>query len=81
MMNQGTRPTFAEHLRLMEVHLFDFAGDLYDEWIKVEWIERLRDIKRFVSAAELKEQLNLDSEQARAVLAASNLGARRVPHV
>ena len=81
MMNQGTRPTFAEHLRLMEVHLFDFEGDLYDEWIKVEWIERLRDIKRFVSAAELKEQLNLDSEQARAVLAASNLGARRVPHV
>jgi riboflavin kinase/FMN adenylyltransferase len=80
MMNQGTRPTFSEHLRLMEVHLFDFSGDLYDEWVKVEWIERLRDVKRFASAAELKDQLQFDREQAVAVLAASEAGARRVSH-
>ncbi len=75
MMNQGTRPTFADHHRLLEVHLFDFDGDLYDEWVKVEWVERLRDVKRFASPADLKAQLGLDRQQATAVLARSESDA------
>ncbi len=49
MLNQGPRPTFGDTARGVEVHLFDFAGDLYGEWVKVEWVARLRDVRRFAS--------------------------------
>jgi riboflavin kinase/FMN adenylyltransferase len=54
----------------VEVHLFDFAGDLYDQWVKVEWVARLRDVRRFASPDDLQAQLQLDREQARAMLRA-----------
>ncbi len=40
MLNQGPRPTFGEHRRGLEVHLFDFDGDLYGQWVRVEWVAR-----------------------------------------
>jgi riboflavin kinase/FMN adenylyltransferase len=70
MLNQGPRPTFGESARGVEVHLFDFAGDLYDQWVKVEWVARLRDVRRFASPDDLQAQLQLDREQARAMLRA-----------
>lgn len=68
MLNQGPRPTFGDLARGVEVHLFDFDGDLYGQWVKVEWVTRLRDVRRFASADDLQAQLQLDREQARAVL-------------
>jgi riboflavin kinase/FMN adenylyltransferase len=68
MLNQGARPTFGEASRTVEVHLFDFAGDLYGEWVKVEWVSRLRDTQRFASADQLMAQLALDREHARQTL-------------
>ncbi|MEO8030984.1 MAG: bifunctional riboflavin kinase/FAD synthetase [Gemmatimonadota bacterium] len=68
MLNQGPRPTFGEGSRTVEVHLFDFAGDLYGEWVKVEWVTRLRDTQRFASADLLQAQLATDREQARQAL-------------
>ena len=68
MLNQGARPTFGEASRAVEVHLFDFAGDLYGEWVKVEWVSRLRDTRRFASADQLMAQLALDREHARQTL-------------
>jgi riboflavin kinase/FMN adenylyltransferase len=68
MLNQGPRPTFGEGSRTVEVHLFDFAGDLYGEWVKVEWVTRLRDTRKFGSADQLQAQLIIDREQARQVL-------------
>lgn len=68
MLNQGSRPTFGETGRTVEVHLFDFAGDLYGEWVKVEWVTRLRDTRKFGSADLLQAQLTLDREQARQAL-------------
>jgi riboflavin kinase/FMN adenylyltransferase len=69
MMNQGPRPTFQDGRRVLEAHLFDFDGDLYGEWVRVEWIERLRDIERFGSVDQLKEQLKRDRAGAVAALA------------
>jgi riboflavin kinase/FMN adenylyltransferase len=68
MMNQGARPTFAEQGRTLEVHLFDFAGDLYGETVRVEWVERLRDVQAFPSREALVAQLERDRHAARASL-------------
>jgi riboflavin kinase/FMN adenylyltransferase len=54
----------------LEVHLFDFDGDLYGEWIRVEWVQRLRDVTAFPSAHELRQQLNRDQDHARQILGA-----------
>src|SRR5207342_3264721 len=41
MLNQGPRPTFGDQRRGVEVHLFGVDADLYGQWVKVEWVERL----------------------------------------
>ena len=79
MMNQGARPTFQDGRRTLEAHLFDFDGDLYGEWVRVEWIERLRDVQAFASVDALKQQLERDRTRALSILAAgTNLS--RVTH-
>lgn len=74
MMNQGPRPTFQDGRRVLEAHLFDFDGDLYGEWVRIEWVERLRDIERFGSAEQLQKQLERDRTLAVAALAAARAG-------
>ena len=74
MMNQGPRPTFQDGRRVLEAHIFDFEGDLYGEWVRIEWIERLRDIQRFGSVDQLKQQLERDRAGAVAALAAAHIG-------
>jgi riboflavin kinase/FMN adenylyltransferase len=69
MMNQGHRPTFDDGRRLVEVHLFDFAGDLYDAWVRLEWVAWVRDIRRFDGVAALRQQLEHDRLRAMAILA------------
>jgi riboflavin kinase/FMN adenylyltransferase len=68
MMNQGSRPTFAEGGRTLEIHLFDFSGDLYGETVRVEWVRRLRDVQAFPSRDALVAQLERDRQAARASL-------------
>jgi len=65
MMNQGPRPTFGVTARALEVHLFDFAGELYGETVTVEWVRRLRDVRTFPSREALVEQLGRDAVAAR----------------
>ncbi|MEO6067697.1 MAG: riboflavin biosynthesis protein RibF [Gemmatimonadota bacterium] len=69
MLNQGGKPTFGDGRRSIEVHLFGFTGDLYDEWVKVEWVRRLRDVRKFDSPAALVAQLHDDRARSEAVLA------------
>jgi riboflavin kinase/FMN adenylyltransferase len=71
MLNQGGKPTFGDGRRSIEVHLFGFAGDLYDEWVKVEWVRRLRDVRKFESPADLVAQLQHDRAHAESVLTAT----------
>jgi len=68
MMNQGPRPTFGEETRTLEVHLFDFDGDVYDETVHVEWVRRLRAVQAFSSRDALVAQLERDRQVARATL-------------
>ena len=64
MLNLGPRPTFADATRTLEVHLFEFEGDLVGETVTVEFLRRLRDVVRFGSADELKRQLDRDRDDA-----------------
>ena len=68
MMNQGPRPTFGDQARTLEVHLFDFDGELYGETVDVEWVHRLRDVQAFPSRDALVAQLERDRQAARATL-------------
>ena len=65
MMNQGSRPTFGVTARGLEIHVFDFAGDVYGERVRVEWVRRLRDVRTFPSREALVAQLDLDRAAAR----------------
>lgn len=69
MLNQGPRPTFGETRRGVEVHLFEVDADLYGAWVRVEWVERLRDVQRFASIEQLQLQLKLDRAAALDALA------------
>ncbi len=68
MMNQGPRPTFGEDERTLEAHLFGVDADLYGEWVRMEWVARLRDVRQFASPAELTRQLERDHAAAVAAL-------------
>ncbi len=67
--NIGTRPTVDGTRTLLEVHLFDFSQDIYGAQVEVCFVKKLRDEKRFDSFAALKQQIQLDSDEARAVFA------------
>ena len=68
--NVGLRPTVASSERaLVEVHLFDFTGDLYGAELRVHLVERLRAEKRFDGLEALRAQIDRDSQQARELLA------------
>ena len=70
MMNIGYRPTFGDGGLSMEVHLIDFAGDLYGQTLRVEFVNRIRAEKKFRSADELVAQLHSDREAALRLLGA-----------
>jgi riboflavin kinase/FMN adenylyltransferase len=67
--NIGHNPTFGENELSVETHILDFSGNLYDEVIRLNFIERLRDEKRFGGPQELHAQIAADIERARAILA------------
>ncbi|MCQ8242378.1 bifunctional riboflavin kinase/FAD synthetase [Rhizosaccharibacter radicis] len=67
--NIGLRPTVNQTKESrLEVHLFDFDGDLYERELSVSLLVLLRDEKRFDGLDALKTQIALDAAQARAVL-------------
>lgn len=67
--NLGLRPTLEENgSRTLEVHLLDFAGDLYGQELEVVFVEKLRDEQKFSGLDELKAQIARDAEQARATV-------------
>ncbi|MBU0529361.1 bifunctional riboflavin kinase/FAD synthetase [bacterium] len=58
MCNFGVRPTFSENELIMEVHLFNpEITDLYQRKVYIEFLERIRDEKKFKSEDDLKKQL------------------------
>ena len=65
--NLGVRPSLGQAARpLLEVHLFDFAGDLYGTHLRVRFLHKIRDEVHFPDFAALKAQIAHDVETARA---------------
>ena len=71
--NIGYSPTFDDNQFTVEVHLLDFAENIYDEKIRVNFIDRIRDEKKFSDISELKKQINQDIETADKILTAYNV--------
>jgi riboflavin kinase/FMN adenylyltransferase len=67
--NVGHRPTVNGKRVQLEVHLFDFNQSLYGEQVSVSFQHKIRDEKKFASIDDLKQQIQIDCEQARQLLA------------
>ena len=70
--NVGTRPTVGGTRSLLEVHLFDFDGDIYGRHVHVDFLRKLRNEQRFESFEALKQQILLDARQAQEFFAQRN---------
>jgi riboflavin kinase / FMN adenylyltransferase len=75
----GVRPTFGAGERLLEVHLFDFEGDLYGQRLRVEFVRRQRGESRFASAEALIRQMGLDAARARHILSGAGPDNEHLP--
>lgn len=60
VINYGGRPTFDLNTSLVEAHVIDYQGDLYNETLTLQFTKRIRDTKKFDSVDALKEQLLKD---------------------
>ena len=70
MLNIGVRPTVDNSARpapSVEVYIIDWHGDLYDKEIELEFIQRLRDERRFSDLDALRRQLALDLEETKSL--------------
>ncbi len=62
MMDIGSRPTFGGSRLSLEVNIIGFHGNLYDKSVKVQFVSRVRDNRKFDSVDSLAEQLRKDQE-------------------
>ena len=65
--NIGYSPTFEDHEFTVEVHILDFNANIYGERIRVNFIQRIRDEKKFSAISELIEQIKKDISAAREI--------------
>ena len=65
--NVGVRPTFDEHTPrpILEVHIFDFAQDVYGKYLNVTFRHKIREEKKFDGIDQLKEAIFADIESAK----------------
>lgn len=70
--NIGNRPTVNGVRQQLEVHLFDYQGDLYGQQLDVELLHKLREEKKFDSFNALKNQIEFDAQAARVWLSGAN---------
>ena len=62
--NLGYRPTFNQKKILLEVHLFNFSGNLYNKLLSVEFLKFIREEKKFKNVNELQAQIKKDLKVA-----------------
>ena len=63
--NLGYRPTFKQKKILLEVHIFNFSGNLYNKRLTIEFIDFIRKEKKFKNINQLKKQIKLDLKIAK----------------
>ena len=61
MLNLGNRPSISDDSFAIEAHLFDFNATIYNEELKIEFIQRIRDEQQFSDLEKLKSQLKIDA--------------------
>jgi len=66
--NIGRTPTFGNNEVSYEVHLFNFSGDILGKTIRIYFIERIRDERRFSEPSGLEQQIRNDIETAKGIL-------------
>ena len=66
--NLGYRPTFAQKKILLEVHIFNFFGNLYNKPLTIEFINFIRKETKFKNIEDLKKQINRDLKIAKKIL-------------
>jgi riboflavin kinase/FMN adenylyltransferase len=66
-MSLGGNPTFDETEKKVEAFLLDYRGDLYGRPIEIDFLARLRDIRRFDSPDQLVDQMALDVQETRRI--------------
>ena len=66
--NVGHNPTFGNDALSVEVHILDFDRDLYEEHVRINFVQRIRSEKKFSGIDELKTQIHQDIAQARELL-------------
>lgn len=71
--NIGTKPTFQDSGKNIEVHLIDFCQNLYGKMIKIEFTQRLREEKKFMSPNDLIRQIEQDIIKARNMVSAGEV--------
>jgi riboflavin kinase/FMN adenylyltransferase len=64
----GINPTFGDGPRTVESFILDFDGDIYGERIKLSFVQRIRDEKKFAAVKDLIAQMHEDVKHARAAL-------------
>ena len=65
--NLGFRQTFNEKKILLEVHLFNFSGNLYNKYLTVEFLKFIRKEKKFKNVDQLKKQIKIDLSIAKKI--------------
>ena len=63
--NLGYRPTFNQNKILLEVHIFNFSGNLYDKYLLVEFTKFIRKEKKFNNVNQLKKQIQSDLKKVK----------------
>ena len=63
--NLGYRPTFNQKKILLEVHIFNFSGNLYNKYLSVEFIKFIRKEKKFKNVTQLRKQIQNDLKVAK----------------
>ena len=63
--NLGYRPTFNQKKILLEAHIFNFSGNLYNKYLSVEFIKFIRKEKKFDNVNQLKKQIQSDLKIAK----------------
>ena len=64
LINIGTNPTFDSHDLSLEVNIFDFNKDIYNQEISISFIEKIRDERKFADLSKLSKQLEQDKKAA-----------------
>ena len=69
VLNAGIRPTFGETVFTLEAHVLDFSGDLYNRRVRLDFVRRLREERKFSGVDALKAQIEADVAAGRGALA------------